>query len=131
MLEVVAVALIDNHGRTLLQQRRANRAHGGLWEFPGGKVEPRETAIDGLIREIDEELGITVQQRDLAWLARAEDAAAGLVIGLYTCRRWTGAPQCLDATAIGWFVPAAMLALPMPPLDLPLAEALCAMLAKG
>ena len=131
MLEVVAVALIDDRGCTLLQQRRADRQHGGLWEFPGGKIEPRETAIAGLIREIAEELGIAVQQRDLAWLARAEDAAAGLVISLYTCRRWTGALQCLDAAAIGWFAPADMLALPLPPLDRPLAEALSAMLAKG
>ena len=131
MLEVVAVALIDDRGRTLLQQRRADRQHGGLWEFPGGKIEPRETAIAGLIREIAEELGIAVQQRDLAWLARAEDAAAGLVISLYTCRRWTGALQCLDAAAIGWFAPADMLALLLPPLDRPLAEALKAMLAKG
>ena len=131
MLEVVAVALIDDRGRILLQQRRADRQHGGLWEFPGGKIEPRETAIAGLIREIAEELGIAVQQRDLAWLARAEDAAAGIVIGLYTCRRWTGTLQCLDAAAIGWFAPADMLALPMPPLDRPLAEALMVMLQKG
>ena len=131
MIEVVAVALIDEVGRALLQQRRADRQHGGLWEFPGGKVEARETAIAALIREIEEELGITLEQRDLAWLARAEDAAAGLVINLYTCRRWTGEPQCLDAAAIGWFTPGDMLALPMPPLDLPLAEALMGMLQKG
>ena len=131
MLEVVAVALIGDDGRTLLQQRRPDRQHGGLWEFPGGKVEARETAIAGLIREVREELGIGVQQADLAWLARAADAAAGLVISLYTCRRWTGQPQCLDAAALGWFAPADMLALPMPPLDRPLAEALKAMLQKG
>ena len=131
MLDVVAVALIDDCERTLLQRCRADRQHGGLWEFPGGKIEPRETAIAGLIREIEEELGIAVQQRDLTWLARAEDAAAGLVISLYTCRRWTGQPQCLDAAAIGWFAAGDMLALPMPPLDRPLAEALMVMLQKG
>lgn len=131
MIEVVAVALIDENGRALLQKRRADRQHGGLWEFPGGKVEPRETAIPALIREIDEELGIVLDQCDLAWLARAEDASGDLVIALYTCRDWAGEPQCLDAAAIGWFAPDEMAALPMPPLDRPLAAALKAMLANG
>ena len=130
MLEVVAAALIDDDGRILLQQRRPERQHGGLWEFPGGKVEPRETAIAALIREIDEELGVGLEATDLTWLARAEDAAAGLVISLYTCCRWHGAPHCLDAAVIGWFAPGEMMALPMPPLDRPLATALKAMLQK-
>ena len=130
MLEVVALALIDNAGRTLLQKRRAERQHGGLWEFPGGKVEPQETAIAALIREIDEELAVRVDQTDLAWLARVQDPTAGLVISLYTSFSWAGDPQCLDAAAIGWFVPHELAALPMPPLDLPLADALKAMLAK-
>ena len=130
MLEVVAAALIDDGGRILLQQRRPERQHGGLWEFPGGKVEPRETAIAALIREIDEELGVGLEATDLTWLAREEDAAAGLVISLYTCSRWTGAPHCLDAAGIGWFAPGEMMALPMPPLDRPLATALKTMLQK-
>ena len=131
MLEVVAVALIDGDGRTLLQKRRADRQHGGLWEFPGGKVEPRETAIVALIREVDEELGVRLDPADLTWLAQAEDVAAGLVISLYTCRRWHSAPQCLDAAEIGWFANADVAALAMPPLDRPLADALKTMLEKG
>ena len=131
MIEVVAVALIDRSGRTLLQQRPAGREHGGLWEFPGGKVEPGESAIDGLIREIDEELGVELDPAELVWLARAEDVDSGLVISLYTCRTWTGIPQCLDAAAIGWFAPDAFAAQPMPPLDRPLAAALKHMLEKG
>ena len=130
MIDVVAVALIDPGGRILLQQRRADRQHGGLWEFPGGKVEPRETAVAGLIREIDEELGLLLEEDELVWLAQAEDAVAGIVISLYTCRRWTGEPRCLDAAAIGWFAPGELAPLPMPPLDRPLAAALRAML-KG
>ena len=131
MIEVVAAALIDRDERILLQQRRADRQHGGLWEFPGGKVEPRETAVSGLIREIEEELGIAVAQDGLVWLAQAEDPATGLVISLYTCRSWSGAPQCLDAAAIGWFNPDDFAQLPMPPLDVPLAAALKTMLTKG
>ena len=128
MIDVVAVALIDPGGRILLQQRRADRQHGGLWEFPGGKVEPRETAVAGLIREIEEELGLLLEEGELVWLAQAEDAVAGIVISLYTCRRWAGEPHCLDAAAIGWFAPGELAALRMPPLDRPLAAALKAML---
>ena len=86
MIDVVAVALIDPGGRILLQQRRADRQHGGLWEFPGGKVEPRETAVAGLIREIEEELGTTVSA--IEHFGRYEDEAAGdsrrVSISLYT-----------------------------------------------
>jgi len=131
MIEVVAVALIDRDGRILLQQRRADRQHGGLWEFPGGKVEPRETEVSALIREVEEELGIAVEPDSLVWLTQAEDPASGLVISLYTCRSWSGAPQCLDAAAIAWFSPDCFMQLPMPPLDVPLAAALKTMLTKG
>jgi 8-oxo-dGTP diphosphatase len=128
MIEVVAAALIDRDGHVLMQQRRADRQHGGLWEFPGGKVEPHETAIAALIREIDEELALQLKVEDLVWLARAGSPAEGLVISLYTSFNWRGEPQCLDAAAIGWFAPGELAALPMPPLDCPLAEALKAML---
>ena len=123
-IEVVAIALIDRAGGILLQQRRADRQHGGLWEFPGGKVEAGETALSALIREIDEELGIAVQADRLFWLADAADPDGRLVISLYTCCEWTGEPRCLDAAAIGWFAAHEMHALPMPPLDIPLAAAL-------
>ena len=131
MLEVVALALIDQSGRVLMQRRPANRQHGGLWEFPGGKLEARETPVFGLIREIEEELGLGLAEPDLHWLAEAQDAAAGIVINLYTCRRWGGNPQCLDAQEIGWFAPAELDELAMPPLDRPLAEAVKAVLGSG
>ena len=131
MLEVVAAALIAPDGRILLQRRRVDRQHGGLWEFPGGKLEAGETALHGLIRELDEELGVPLAAGDLVWLARAQDPAASLVINLYTCCRWHGEPQCLDAAEIGWFTLEELAALAMPPLDRPLAEALTAMLTSG
>ena len=127
MLDVVALALVDPNCRVLLQRRRADRQHGGLWEFPGGKLEPGETAIAGLLREIKEELGLRLVEEAVEWLARAEDCAAGIVISLYTCHEWTGEPQCLDAEELGWFAPDALSALAMPPLDVPLAQALMAM----
>ena len=124
MLDVVALALIDPNGRVLLQRRRADRQHGGLWEFPGGKLEPDETAIAGLLREVREELGLHLAMADMKWLARAEDPAAAIVIQLYTCRCWSGEPLCLDAAELGWFAPDELRGLAMPPLDVQLARVL-------
>ena len=123
-IEVAAGALVDGAGRILLQQRRADRQHGGLWEFPGGKVESGESAVDALIRELNEELGIDLAADALERLAAAADPSGGLVITLYTCLEWTGEPRCLDAQALGWFAPEELAGLAMPPLDLPLAAAL-------
>ena len=124
MLEVVAIALIDANERILVQRRRPERQHGGLWEFPGGKLNPHETAVAGLLREVWEELGLRLVEADLQWLAQADDRAAQIVIRLYTCRSWTGEPQCLDAEELGWITADELTALPMPPLDVSLAEAL-------
>ena len=128
MLDVVALALISSSGRILLQRRPTERQHGGLWEFPGGKLERGETAIAGLLREIEEELGLRLAEADVHWLTRAQDPAGQIVIRLYTCRHWSGEPECLDAAELGWFMPEALDALPMPPLDRPLAQVLQALL---
>lgn len=112
-----------------MQQRRADRAFGGLWEFPGGKVELGESPESALIREIEEELGLTLLQQGLAPLTFASDPAQPPaprqphVILLYTCREWPGEPRCLDGDSIAWVAPDDLLALPMPPLDVPLAKA--------
>ena len=125
---VVAVALLGPDGRVLMQRRRHGAQHGGLWEFPGGKVEMAETLESALVREIDEELGVTVAAADLVPLtfAAGESSADGrqIVILLYTCRNWAGEPVCLDAEELGWFRPAELPGLSMPPLDYPLADAL-------
>lgn len=123
LTEVVAVALIAPDRRVLMQRRAAGRQHGGLWEFPGGKVEAGETLVCALIREIAEELALELDSEHLTALARAEDPAAGIVLSLYTCREWRGSPACLDAEALGWFAPAELDTLAMPPLDVPLAAA--------
>ena len=124
MCQVVAAALIDPAGRVLMQVRAAGRQHAGLWEFPGGKVETDETLEIALVRELVEELAIAVDPADLQLLASAADPAAGIVIFLYTCRRWHGEPVCLDAETLCWFAPADFAQLAMPPLDRPLAAAL-------
>lgn len=115
---VTAVALIDLDGRVLVQQRPAHKQHGGLWEFPGGKVEAGESPEATLIRELAEELGIDVEAACLApaTFATTDD----LVLLLYVCRKWRGVPTALDAAAIQWARPVALHALPMPPADRPL-----------
>ena len=129
-LLVVAAALIDGEGRILMHRRKADAVHGGLWEFPGGKVEAGESPDCALVREIAEELGLVVAASQLQPLAFAHGQTAGpgsgrpLVILLYTCRRWTGDPQCLVGEAIDWFAARDLSALSMPPLDYPLAARL-------
>jgi 8-oxo-dGTP diphosphatase len=123
-VEVVAAALIDGEGRVLMQRRRLDRAHGGLWEFPGGKLKSGESPEIGLIREIAEELGIAIAAPALAWVARAQEPAGPVVISLYTCRQWLGEPQLLDADQMAWVLPADLPELEMPPLDVTLTREL-------
>lgn len=122
IVPVVALALIDDAGRVLMQQRRIGKAHGGLWEFPGGKVEAGESLVGAPVREIAEELGIAVPPGALEPLSFAASPADPHVVLLYTCRRWRGDPCCLEGEAIGWFAADALAGLAMPPLDVPLAR---------
>ncbi len=131
LIPVVAAALIDAQGRVLMQQRRFGGAHGGLWEFPGGKVEPAESLESALLRELAEELEITIDRTALAPLAFAANADEPHVILLYTCRAWSGAVRCLAGETAAWFSPAELPALAMPPLDVPLARALREHLARS
>lgn len=115
---VVALALRDHEGRFLLQQRPPDKRHGGLWEFPGGKVENEEIPRVALCREIAEELAITVRPGDLSpALLDDEGEAGGIVLILYNASRWTGRITGLEGQQWGWFTPAAMRDLPMPPMD--------------
>jgi 8-oxo-dGTP diphosphatase len=119
---VVACALIDPDGRVLLGQRPPGKAMGGLWEFPGGKVDSGETPEETLIRELREELGIVAREACLAPFTFASYAYPEfhLLMPLYLCRRWDGIPQPLEHAAIKWVRPADMARYPMPPADLPL-----------
>ena len=119
---VVAVALLDPDGRVLLAQRPEGKAMAGLWEFPGGKVEPGERPEDALIRELDEELGIETRAACLAPLTFASHAYGDfhLLMPLFVCRRWWGTPHPREGQALKWVRPRAMRDLPMPPADEPL-----------
>jgi 8-oxo-dGTP diphosphatase len=119
---VAAVALIDADGRVLLAQRPVGKAMAGLWEFPGGKVEPGETPEAALIRELHEELGIDTWASCLAPLTFASHAYPDfhLLMPLFACRKWEGTPQSREGQALKWVRPAELRDHPMPPADLPL-----------
>ena len=122
ILLVVAVALVDTDGRVLLAQRPPGKQFAGLWEFPGGKVDPGERPEETLIRELAEELGITVREACLAPLTFASHAYPDfhLLMPLYVCRRWTGTPRPMEGQALRWVRPKALRDLAMPPADAPL-----------
>ena len=120
---MAACALIDVDGRVLMCQRPQGKQLAGLWEFPGGKVEPGETPEGCLIRELKEELGISVTE---ACLSPSVFASHGyqdfhLLMPLYLCRRWEGLVQAHEHAALKWVRPADLAGLEMPPADGPIA----------
>jgi 8-oxo-dGTP diphosphatase len=119
---VAACALIDVDNRVLIAQRPEGKLLAGLWEFPGGKVEPDETPEDALIRELNEELSITVPKSCLAPLTFASHDYENfhLLMPLYVCRRWHGVPVAREAQALKWVRPRRLRDFPMPPADAPL-----------
>lgn len=125
---VVAAAMQRADGRWLMHRRPEGKHHAGLWEFPGGKVEPSEIPTKALVRELAEELGIGCDfaQLELAGFAETPTPEAGreIVILLYSLTTWDGEPQALEGGAIDWFTPAEVLALAKPPLDAVLAAQL-------
>jgi 8-oxo-dGTP diphosphatase len=122
ILTVVAVALVDVDGRVLIAQRPPGKQLAGLWEFPGGKLEPGERPEEGLIRELREELGIEVKPACLAPLTFASHAYDDfhLLMPLFVCRRWEGFVQAREGQGLKWVKPKDMRNYPMPPADEPL-----------
>jgi 8-oxo-dGTP diphosphatase len=122
LLLVVAVALVDVDGRVLIAQRPEGKQLAGLWEFPGGKLEPGERPEDALIRELREELGIEVKAACLAPLTFASHAYSDfhLLMPLFICRRWDGFVQSREGQAMKWVTAKALRDYPMPPADAPL-----------
>ncbi len=123
---VAAAMLIDGAGRVLAAQRPEGKSLAGLWEFPGGKVEPGETPEAALVRELDEELGIAVSAGDCEPLAFASHGYGDfhLLMPCWIVRRWQGEPVGRQGQALRWVTLAELAALPMPPADAPLLVAL-------
>lgn len=119
---VAAAALIDADGRVLLAQRPEGKAMAGLWEFPGGKIDPGETPEAALIRELHEELGIGTWESCLAPLSFASHGYESfhLLMPLFACRKWEGTPRPAEGQRLAWVMPAKLRDYPMPPADLPL-----------
>lgn len=122
ILLVAACALVDADGRILLAQRPEGKSLAGLWEFPGGKVEPGETPEATLVRELDEELGIATKEACLAPLTFASHTYEKfhLLMPLYVCRRYEGIARGREGQALKWVRPQALRDYPMPPADEPL-----------
>ena len=124
-MAVVAGAMCDSEGRWLLQKRPPGKRHAGLWEFPGGKVEAGESPLQALVRELNEELTITVLPADYQRIGEASAGPGGgepaIVITLYRIGTWHGTPRAEPGAELGWFTPAEIAALPLPQLDSQLA----------
>lgn len=127
---VAACALIDTDGRVLIAQRPEGKSMAGLWEFPGGKVDPGERPEDALIRELKEELGIVVNEACLAPLTFASHSYEDfhLLMPLYVCRRWEGMVTPRENQKLAWVRPNRLKEYPMPPADVPLISHLTALL---
>jgi 8-oxo-dGTP diphosphatase len=123
---VAACALVDPDNRVLLAQRPSGKSMAGLWEFPGGKIELDENPEQALIRELNEELGITVREPCLAPLNFASYTYPDfhLLMPLYICRRWEGLVRAAEGQTIKWVRPAKLREFDMPPADIPLIPAL-------
>ena len=130
ILLVVACALVDADRRVLIAQRPEGKQMAGLWEFPGGKVEPGETPEDALIRELREELAVETKTACLAPLSFASHSYESfhLLMPLYVCRRWQGLPHPREHAALKWVRPQRLRDYPMPEADLPLIAPLCDLL---
>jgi 8-oxo-dGTP diphosphatase len=125
-VHVVAAALIDTDNRILVARRPEGRSLAGLWEFPGGKIEPGETPEAALVREIDEELGVTIAPDALTPVTFVSHGYPDfhLLMLLYLCRDWRGTPIGRQGQPLRWEAAAALDALPMPPADVPLVAVL-------
>ncbi len=130
ILLVVACALVDADRRVLIAQRPEDKNMGGLWEFPGGKVEPNESPEQAIIRELKEELNVDTKEACLAPLTFASFSYEKfhLLMPLYVCRKWQGTPVANEHSALKWVRPQRMRDYPMPPADEPLVAHLCDLL---
>lgn len=123
---VVAALVRGINGRVLMSQRRSDQSLPLCWEFPGGKVEPGEAPEAALVREIHEELGCEVKVERIYDVVFHPYESFDLVMLVYEAEITAGAPMAKQVAAVGWFLPAEIPDLVLPPADYPLARRLAA-----
>ena len=121
-VEVAAAAIFNDQGQLLLSKRLSHQHQGGLWEFPGGKIENGETPEEALIRELREELSVETVASCLAPFTFASHAygAFHLLMPLYVCRKWDGRVTPMEEQRIRWVMPKQLNQYSMLPADKPL-----------
>lgn len=126
VLLVVAVALINEQNEILLAQRPEGKSMAGLWEFPGGKVEPGESPEAALIREIHEELSIKISLNLLKPLTFVsfDYESFHLLMPLYMCTQWMGEVVPREGQQVSWVARSKLHDYPAPPADIPLFDVL-------
>ncbi|MEC7291523.1 MAG: 8-oxo-dGTP diphosphatase MutT [Pseudomonadota bacterium] len=130
---VVAAALLNADGEVLLAQRPAGKAMAGLWEFPGGKIEPGERPEQALVRELAEELSITVSESALIPFTFASHTYEKfhLFMPLFSIKEWRGTPLPNEGQKLAWVAPRDLHDYPAPAADIPLFDDLVAATASG
>jgi 8-oxo-dGTP diphosphatase len=123
-IHVAAAAIVDVSGQVLLAKRPDGAHQGGLWEFPGGKLEPGETVADGLSRELQEELGIAVTAHRPLIRVRHDYPDRSVLLDIHRVTAWQGEPQGREGQPLAWVSPDAIATYPMPPADVPIVAAL-------
>jgi 8-oxo-dGTP diphosphatase len=127
---VAACVLLKESGVMLIAKRPKGRELAGLWELPGGKLELGEAPETALVRELREELGIEIAEKDLRPLSFASHAypAFRLLMPIYLCRHWQGRAAGLEGQDLAWVQPEDLKDYAMPPADEPLKQSLPALL---
>lgn len=122
LLLVAAAALVRSDGRLLLAQRPKGKSMAGLWEFPGGKVEAGESPQDALVRELKEELGVTVREADMIAFSFASHAYERfhLLMPVFLIRSWEGEIEAREGQQFAWVSADDIGSYPAPAADVPL-----------
>jgi 8-oxo-dGTP diphosphatase len=130
ILTVACAVLVNRQGLVLVTDRPAGKDMAGLWEFPGGKVEPLESPEAALVRELEEELGIRTQSSCLAPCGFASHAydKVNLLLLAFAMRKWVGEPTAREGQRMQWVPVNGLFRLEMPPADRPLLGQIAAIL---
>jgi len=123
-IHVVAAAVFDHSGRVLIARRPAHVHQGGLWEFPGGKLEQGETAIQGLQRELEEELGIRVDTARPLIQVRHDYPDRQVLLDVWRVDSHTGTARGLEGQPVAWVAPEELEGYTFPAANLPIIKAL-------